>query len=163
MTPESIRSLFQYNYVTHRRLWDAIMKLDDAQFLEKVDYSLGSIRNHMVHLVSVDARWLARIKEEAPPERLNMEDFNDRASVRAKYDEVEKAVLDFAEQVDQTTLDKVLLFSLPDRGGEKVNAVWQIMIHMVIHGVDHRAQVLPILEKMGAPTFEQDYMLYLWE
>jgi uncharacterized damage-inducible protein DinB len=34
--------------------------------------------------------------------------------------------------------------------------------HVVNHGTDHRAQVLRILYELGAPTFEQDIMEYLW-
>ena len=39
-----------------RRVWDSIDQITDAQFLEDDDYSRGSIRNLMVHLVSA-IRW----------------------------------------------------------------------------------------------------------
>ena len=39
----------------------------------------------------------------------------------------------------------------------------EVLIHVVNHGTDHRAQILARLHELGAPTLEQDLMLYLWE
>jgi uncharacterized damage-inducible protein DinB len=33
---------------------------------------------------------------------------------------------------------------------------------MVNHGTDHRAQILRLLYDLGAPTFEQDMIIYWW-
>jgi uncharacterized damage-inducible protein DinB len=34
---------------------------------------------------------------------------------------------------------------------------------MVNHGTDHRAQVLRSLHDFGAPTFNQDLIIHLWQ
>ena len=39
---------------------------------------------------------------------------------------------------------------------------WQVLVHLVNHGTDHRAQMLRILHDLGAPTFDQDFVLYRW-
>ena len=46
--------------------------------------------------------------------------------------------------------------------GESTIPVWQILLHVVNHATDHRAQTLRLLDQLGAPTFEQDFMLYLY-
>lgn len=33
---------------------------------------------------------------------------------------------------------------------------------MANHGTDHRAQILRTLYDLGAPTFSQDLIMYLW-
>jgi uncharacterized damage-inducible protein DinB len=40
---------------------------------------------------------------------------------------------------------------------------WQVFAHVANHGTDHRAQILRLLHDLGAPTFSQDFMIYLWE
>jgi uncharacterized damage-inducible protein DinB len=40
---------------------------------------------------------------------------------------------------------------------------WQILAHVVNHGTDHRAQVLDLLHRLGAPNVEQDLIYYLWD
>jgi uncharacterized damage-inducible protein DinB len=39
---------------------------------------------------------------------------------------------------------------------------WQVLAHVVNHGTDHRAQILRLLDRYGAPTFDQDLILHLW-
>jgi uncharacterized damage-inducible protein DinB len=156
------RALFSYNYDTHQRVWACIDHLSDAQFVEETDYSLRSVRNHMVHLMNVDSRWLARVQEAPPPARLVEADFPTRAAVRAYWDTVEARMRDYISSVDDAALQKVVVFDMPQRGGMKTNHVWEILAHVVNHGTDHRAQVLALLHHFGAPTLEQDFMLYQW-
>ena len=49
-------------------------------------------------------------------------------------------------------------YSEPQRTGRR-----EVLLHMVNHGTDHRAQILARLHELGAETVEQDLMLYLWE
>jgi uncharacterized damage-inducible protein DinB len=37
-----------------------------------------------------------------------------------------------------------------------------VLLHVANHGTDHRAQLLRALHDFGAPTFDQDLILYLW-
>lgn len=159
---ECLRSLLQYNYDMHRRVWACIEHLSDSQFVEETDYSLRSVRNHMVHLMSVDARWLARVQGEPPPAHLVGGDFPTRAAVRVYWDAVEARVRGYSDTMDDAALQCVHHFDMPHRGGSRTASVWQILTHVVNHGTDHRAQVLALLHHFGAPTLEQDFILYLW-
>ncbi|MBE2271224.1 MAG: hypothetical protein IAE80_23520, partial [Anaerolinea sp.] len=38
--------------------------------------------------------------------------------------------------------------------------MWKLMLHVVNHGTDHRAQVLAMLHSLGAPTFAQDMVFH---
>ena len=39
---------------------------------------------------------------------------------------------------------------------------WQALLHLVNHGTDYRGTVLERLQALGAPTFDQDFILWLW-
>ena len=162
MKAESVRQLFDYNYGSHRHLWDCIGCLTDAQYVEEVAYSIGSIRNHMVHLMSMDARWLARLQGALLPERLNYADFPTQAETRRKWDEVETRMLGYVAKLDDAELNERIAYDISHRGGAKCDPRWLILVHLVNHGTEHRSQVLPILHRLGAPTFEQDLMNYVW-
>ena len=163
MNAEIVRTMVEYNYAAHRRLWDSITYLTDAQFVQDVDYSIGSVRNHMVHLINVDSRWLARLQHAPVPDRLMNDDFTTVEATRRKWAAVEAAVLSYAAAVSDADLNELIHYDMPSRGGARSNTRWEITLHMVVHGADHRAQVLPILHPLGAPTFEQDFILYLWD
>jgi uncharacterized damage-inducible protein DinB len=42
-------------------------------------------------------------------------------------------------------------------------AVWQVLIHVINHGTDHRAQILRILHDLGVKTTSQDYVFYVYD
>lgn len=158
-----IRTIFDYNLWAHGQVWDCIMQVSEEQFVQDFDYSIGSIRNHIVHVMSVDQRWLARVAGAALPERLNAADFTTRAAARARWNEIEANSRAVVYSLTDGDLDHVLTYDMSHRGGTKRDAVWQIIAHVVNHGTDHRAQILSLLHRLGAPTVEQDLMFYLWD
>lgn len=160
MKPEYFQQLYAYHYALYDRIWKSIMQLSDEQFLQDTGYSLGSLRNHMVHMMNVDERWFARIRQRPVPEVLDSAPFTTRALVHEYWDRVQHDVLAFVAGVDEALLQEQRHYET--RGGQRSNYVWQIMAHVVNHGTDHRAQILQILHGFGAPTFEQDLMIYLW-
>lgn len=158
-----IRTIFEYNAWAHRQVWDCIMQLSEDQFVQDLDYSIGSIRNQVVHVMSVDRRWFARVAGTEASPRLNAEDFPTRAAVRAQWDEIEAQNRAIVLSLNDEALDRIITYDLPHRGGLKNDTVWQIIAHVVNHGTDHRAQILAMLHHLGAPTIEQDMMGYLWD
>jgi uncharacterized damage-inducible protein DinB len=62
MTPlestEIMRTMIDYHITSNQQLWHAIESLGEEAFCAENTYSIGSIRNHMVHLMSVDQAWI---------------------------------------------------------------------------------------------------------
>ena len=82
------------------------------------------------------------------------EEYPDRASVRAEWDAVAQDMTDYL-----TSLTDDELAQNPDNIPA---ARWQVLLHVANHGTDHRATVLQKLHEFGAPTFDQDFVLWLW-
>lgn len=166
MLADAVKSLIEYNDAAHRRLWQSIDRLTDEQFTHEIDYSMGSVRNHMVHVISADRRWIARVTGDQPPERLDPMDFSTCRTAYDQWQEVERQVFEAVAVLDDHDMIRTITYEVTRSSGVKIqatNTLWQILVHMTNHGTDHRAQVLPILHRLGAPTFEQDFMIYLWE
>src|SRR5688572_20673458 len=148
MTPDSIREFYDYMYATFDKVWQCIMQLTDAQFVEDIDYGMGSIRNHVVHLMSTDRRWLSRVQQVEVPENLPFTDFTTRASTKAAYDEIRAQVLAYVNSLTQAQLDEAVVYSLPHRGIIDVtHKRWQLLLHNANHATDHRAQLLLLLNQ----------------
>ena len=47
------------------------------------------------------------------------------------------------------------------KGVEHTNNVLSILLHVVNHGTDHRAQILAMLQQVGGRTAEQDLLGYI--
>lgn len=161
MDADMIRELYDYHMALNRRVWnECIMQLTDDQFIQTLDYSQGSIRSQTVHMTSVDRRWFAGLQGQEIG-HLQPEDFADRVAVRAQWDEVEARMNRYLEMLTTDTLRQPVRFA-SNRMGEVEIIPWEVLLHVVNHGTDHRAQVLAMLHQLGAPTLEQDLMIYLW-
>ena len=44
-----------------------MMSLSQEQFMRDAAYSVGSVRNQIVHLMRVDATWVADLRGVVPP------------------------------------------------------------------------------------------------
>jgi uncharacterized damage-inducible protein DinB len=153
---EIIRTLIEYNYALYRRVWDSITHLSDEQFVQEVNYSHGSIRNQIVHVASVDERWLRGLMElpDARTFSLKPSDYLTRESGRALWDATSRDVVEYVAALDAGSLER--------QPQGMPGPAWQVLTHLVNHGTDHRAQILRVLHDFGAPTFDQDLVIHLW-
>lgn len=154
LSVEIVRAMIDYNYACHRRVWESIMALTDEQFTQEIPYSQGSIRNHMVHLATVDGGWLRDLKEspDADTFRYDPVDYPTRESARGLCQRAAEEVIAYVDTLDESALQY--------QPKELPLTVWQTLIHLVNHGTDHRAQVLRALHDYGAPTFDQDLVYH---
>ena len=157
MELELVQTFVKYHLDMTRRVWESIDHITEEQFLADDAYSRGSIRNLMVHLTSTDSNWLAGLKnipESEDPPRKEYEDYPDRVSVRAFWETTAKDVAEFVETLTEASL-KENPIDIP-------SSRWQVLLHMINHGTDHRSTVLQRLHEFGAPTFDQDLIFWLW-
>ena len=160
MNAAAFRHFYDYHFAENRKTWDSyVMSLSQEQFVQPVDYSLGSVRNHIVHLINVDTTWFCELRGVELPVWLNPADFDDRDIIRARWDGAEQTMRGYL-----ATLRDEMLFDKPVPDGEdKDLMVWQMLLHVVNHGTDHRAQLLRVLHDFGVETASQDYIFYVYD
>ena len=154
MQLEMIKTFIEYHHAMTRRVWDSIDQVAEEQFLADDSYSRGSIRNLMVHLASTDRRWLAGLKNGPDVGHLKPEDYPRRAAAREFFEGVAK---DFSDYINTATEEE-----LDQKPPEFTHPRWAVLLHLVNHGTDHRSTVLQRLTELGAPTFDQDFIMWLW-
>jgi uncharacterized damage-inducible protein DinB len=164
MNPQSIRDLFEYSYWAFDLIWPSIDQLDDDQFVMDLDYSFGSIRNQIIHLVSSHRRWQNRLQLIQPVPHLNFDDFPTISITKEVWDAAKGEMLDYVNSLDQAALDEVVPYKIPGRSIDTAHRRWEILLHLVNHSTDHRSQMLAMLNThFDSDTPEQDYIIYLWE
>jgi uncharacterized damage-inducible protein DinB len=159
MNANAFRHLYGYHFAENRTLWDNyVAQLSDDQFRQPIAYSHGSVCQQIVHLISVDDTWFSGLRGVALPEPLDLANFPDRASIRAYWDTVEHTMRDYLAALSDETL-----LATPLDGEDQDLIVWQVLLHVVNHGTDHRAQILRIIHDFGIKTVSQDYIFYVYE
>jgi uncharacterized damage-inducible protein DinB len=163
MNIDVIRMLYDYNYRAHRRVWDeCIMALTDDQFKQPVPYSIGSLHQQVVHTISAEWIWFSRLCGISPTAMLQADDYPTRDIIREKWDSVEAVVRDYLGATSDAHLEETFDYQQTN-GVLRQDKRLDILLHVINHGTDHRAQMLRILHDFGAPTIEQDIIFYLRE
>lgn len=164
MRPNEIRTVFEYSYWAFDKVWNCVLKLNDAQFMEELDYSRGSIRNQVIHMMSATRRWILRMNGGEMVPHLAFDDYATRAATKARWDELRAEAMSYISSLTEADLDGKITWQLPDRGMSADNARWEILLHVANHATDHRAQILAMINQhFGIETMEQDLLFYLLE
>lgn len=159
-----MNQLYEYGYWAFDRVWTCIMPLSDEQFIQETDYSMGSIRNQVVHIMSASRRWMERLQGIEVLPHLEFDAFQTKDATRAMWDTLRDETMTYVRSLSQAQLDERFAWKIPTRGLSYEHHRWQILLHVANHATDHRAQILAVLHQhFGAPTVEQDLLFYLIE
>ena len=159
MNANAFRHFYNYHFTENRKIWDSyVTPLSHELFTQDVDYSHGSVRDQIVHLMSVDDAWFSGLRGVENPEPFNPANFDDRKIIRAHWDNVEQNMRDYLAKLRDD-----MLFEKPLDGEDKDLILWQVLLHVANHATDHRAQLLRLLNDLGVKTASQDYIFYVYD
>jgi uncharacterized damage-inducible protein DinB len=160
MNADAFRQLYEYHFCENRKLWDSyITVITQEQFTQPFTYSIGSIRDHIIHLTEVDDIWFSELRGLSEPLIPFMAESDDRVAIRQQWDTVEKMMREYLVTLrDDTLFTKPIVLD-----EDKDLIVWQVLSHVVNHATDHRAQILRLLNDLGIETGPQDYIFHVYE
>ena len=161
MNANAFRHFYDYHFTENRKLWDSyVTPLSLEQFMQHVDYSHGSVRDQILHLINADEIWFNELRGVEASEPFPPSIIDDRKIIRAHWVKVEQNMRDYlAELRDDMLFDK----PIEEPEEDKDLLVWQVLLHVANHGTDHRAQLLRLLNDLGVKTTSQDYIFYVYD
>jgi uncharacterized damage-inducible protein DinB len=110
--------------------------------------------------MGADELWFSELRGVQPPEPLPPAGVDDRGIIRVRWDDIEQSMRDYLKDLRD---DMLLSRPIEEPDEDKVLILWQVLIHVVNHGTDHRAQILRILNDLGVKTTSQDYIFYVYD
>jgi len=159
MNANAFRHFYDYHFSENRKVWNYVTSLSFEQFTQNVNYSHGSVRDQIVHLIDAEDVWFSELRDVQPSEPLPPADSDDREIIREHWDRVEQNMRAYlAELRDEMLFDK----PIKEPEEDKDLIVWQVLLHVANHATDHRAQLLRILHDLGVETTYQDYIFYVY-
>ncbi len=161
MNANAFRHFYNYHFAENRKVWEHIASVTFEQFNQPIEYSRGSIREQVVHLLDVEDVWFSELRGAQPADPLpESVSADDRETIRAHWNVVEENIRAYLADLQDEHL-----FSKPitDPEEDKDLIVWQVLQHVVNHATDHRAQLLRALHDLGVDTKSQDYIFYAYE
>ena len=162
MNADAFRQYYEYHFAEKRKIWYFVKQLTTEQFTQPMGYSHGSIRDQVIHLINVEEGWFSELQGIQPPDPQPADgaDDDDRTAIRARWDSVETMMRGYL-----TGLQDEMLFTKPitDPEEDKELIVWQVLLHVVNHATDHRAQILRSMNDLGIESPPQDYIFFVYE
>ncbi len=162
MTPEEMCLLYDYNAWANRRALDAAANLTPDQFTKPLGSSFGSVRDTLAHILGAEWIWLERFQGRSPASLPDVSQYSDIDTLRERWTEQERRLLNFVGKLTQEDLDRVMEYKTLKYGVYR-NPLWQSMQHLVNHGTYHRGQITTLLRQLGAQPILTDLMHFYRE
>jgi uncharacterized damage-inducible protein DinB len=136
---------FKHNTWANLRLLDACAELSEEQLDASAEGTYGTIRNTLVHFVGNEDNYLARLTDQAPQNPLRHGDpFPGVADLRERARRSGEALTAVAARLSP---DKVLEVTWHGESHRIPAAI--VLLQVINHATEHRAQVAAILTQLG--------------
>ena len=162
MNKADILLLYQYNQWTTKKILDAASKVTPEQFLAPGSFTHDGLRGTLVHALFSEWIWRNRWEGTSPTVRLKPDDFPSIEALRTRWEEEEKLLMTFVENVSEERLNSKFSYKATD-GTPHERILWQAMAHLVNHGTQHKTEAAAMLTGFGQSPGDIDMILYLIE
>lgn len=162
MTPDEIRTLYDYNSWANHKMLDACEPLTPEQFIRDLGSSFGSVRDTLAHIRAAEWLWLERWHGRIPTELPTSADYPTLASLREGWAPVEHNLNSFLTSLTAAGLARPLT-SKTTAGKPFTNTFQEMLQHVVNHSTYHRGQVTTLLRQLGAHAPATDLIAFYRE
>ncbi len=159
MTPEDIRTLYEFDAWANRRLLEAASALTPEQLTRDLGSSFRSVRDTLVHIMGAQWVWLERWNGRTPQGLPGAGDFTTVEQIRSRWAEIEHDLLAYVGGLSATDIAEVREYKTLTSGVVR-NPLWQSLQHLANHGTYHRGQVTTMLRQLGAKTVPTDLIVF---
>jgi uncharacterized damage-inducible protein DinB len=157
--PLPIVTLFNYHWHTTQQLLDSTANLSVESYHEHSGYGQGSLHDIFFHLLRVDNSWRIGLESGKQQAGFQPSDFLDLAAIRAGF---------AAEQVAWSALlgslsaeDLLEPLALTNwRGDPMVLIRWRVFQQVILHGMQHHAELAQLLTIKGQSPGNIDFLFY---
>lgn len=163
MQLEHLIFMFEYSYWARDRVLAAVGQLPFEQMLTPADLSYGSILGALTHILNAECLWRTRCQEKISPSSVPYETaVESLEKLECLWQEEETAMRDYLNTLVEQQLDELVVYR-GLKGQVYENHLWQILIHLVTHGIHHRAELAAHLATLGKPVGNIDFVIYARE
>ena len=150
---EQMRSLVEYDGWADERIWSCVKGLDDGQLTSAPLSGVRSIGDTLAHMLGTRVWWLSRWKgtDFAMPDASMLD------HLQSAYGAVHRELVEFVVGVDAEGWSTAF-----DAFGPK-QPLSAILAQVMLHGVQHRAELAAMLSGFGRSPGDLDYVFFLRE
>jgi uncharacterized damage-inducible protein DinB len=154
-------TLVEYNAWANRRILSKISRIPLSGFTAETFLSHKSILETVVHIV--DTQWYWREGAQTgnlPVEALTPEIFSSLPALWRRWKEEDELLRKYVTRLKPDEINSPVTIQWP-RARPRSRALWQILIHIVNHGTQHRSELGLHLATLSKSPGDLDFMKYV--
>lgn len=163
MNKQELLTLYDYNYWANERILRATARVSPADFVAPHAFSHGGLRGTLVHALSAEWIWRVRCQEAVFPTALLQEaDFPTFTDLRMRWQQEEAAMRAYVSSLSDEQINHPIFYKSTD-GAPYEALLWQLLVHIVNHGTQHRSEAAAMVTDLGHSPGNIDLIIYLRE
>jgi uncharacterized damage-inducible protein DinB len=153
------QTLFDYSFDTAQRLLAGARELNKAELYENPGYGRGSIHDLFIHLLSAMRGWRMGLQGGQQPDGIEAGQFPDLDALQHAFEEERSAWRGYLDAIDEESAGSNV--ELTTRHGMKRTFPrWRILQHLLLHGMQHHAELAQLLTERGRSPGDIDFIFY---
>lgn len=158
MNKKDIFILVRFNFWANGRVLAACSHLTADEFTRELtpDPGWGTLRGILVHTLDTEFGWRAVLQGQASSPLLEPSAFAGVPALRVRWDVERAAWLAYVAELTEASLNQG--YGTDAQSGPQV---WQTIMHVVTHGIQHRSEAAFILTGYGHSPGELDFDVFL--
>ena len=162
MKRDDIVTLYRYDDWAWERVLSQAANLAADQYVALAPVPYGSLRGTLVHAMSATGIWLQRWHGESPTSHLREIELPTFADLRANWLAQREALDGFLASLTDEKLGEVVKYKTT-AGAPMSDVLWQILMHVVNHGTQHRSEAAVLLTTYGFSPGDLDMIVFFRE
>jgi uncharacterized damage-inducible protein DinB len=151
--------LFAYHWHVTDRLLAAAARLASPDYRANPGYGHGSVHDLLFHLLRTDQAWRLGLETGQQPAPLPAEEYPDLAALQAGFAAEQHAWNALLEGLTGEQIEGDLQVT-DRRGRQHALPTWRILQHLILHGVQHQAEIAQLLAARGQSPGDLDFIFY---
>jgi uncharacterized damage-inducible protein DinB len=160
MNKQDILILYQYNQWANDKILTAAANATQEQFQAPALFPHGGLRGTLVHALFAEWIWRMRWEGSSPTVRITPDELPTFESLRTRWLEEEKQLMEFVEAVTDESLNGTFNYTNTS-GAPFTRVLWHTMVHLVNHGTQHRTEAAAMLTDLGQSPGDIDLISFL--
>ncbi len=152
-------TLFAYHWQTTDRLLKCAARLSEDDYFEHPGFGHGSIHDLFYHLLRVDLSWRKALEAGQQQSSIEADDYPSCQALQTGFDDERQAWQTLLESVDGEAIEGETDLTTW-RGDTMTFSYWHILQHLVLHGMQHHAELAQLLTAKGQSPGDIDFIFY---
>jgi uncharacterized damage-inducible protein DinB len=156
---DQLQTLYAYHFDTTLRLLSSAENLPAPQVNGQPEVGRRSIGDLLFHILDVDRGWRTGLEIGKRPERLQREDYLELTALKQGFEREKSAWEGLLIGMDEGLIgEDIELQAGPGR--IFTFGRWQVLHHVLLHGMQHHAEIAERLTHAGESPGDIDFIFY---